>query len=523
MSQTITAPRPLRNVPIPPGASPLKAEQRRGTVSDMRTAIVYCRISEDREDNHGGVDNQEKMCLELAADLGWQVVRVYVDNDVSAASGKHRKWYAQLLEDLRNGEANAVIAAHPDRLHRRPVELEEFINLTETRDVVVRTKHAGHIDLATSSGRMVARMLGAAARAEVDRMIERGRDHKDKMASEGKWRGGPRPFGYQADGVTINEDEALIVKDVAERFLSGESLSMLTRELNASGIRSARKTKANPDGAAWTTASLKAVLRRARNAGLVEHVRLGKVYPAEWPAILDESQWRRINAVLDDPSRRKHDMGPAPRHLGTSLYLCGVCNDGTTVKSSGICKGGRKKGVSRAGEPTTPIYRCKSGSHLGRSSAAVDSYVREWIREGLRDGYALRVLMADAGQDTAALHDRAKAIRDEMDQLAALKVAGRLDLGQVVTMTDDLREQLAVIRDQLAAVSPTATALVGIADDPEPVKRFDAAPLSTQRAILKSMYVVTIDKGSPGWHNPDPDSIYPRFDERTVRVTRAVA
>jgi len=49
------------------------------------------------------------------------------DNDVSAFSGVARPAYLELLERIRDGSADAVVAWHPDRLHRSLRELEEFI------------------------------------------------------------------------------------------------------------------------------------------------------------------------------------------------------------------------------------------------------------------------------------------------------------------------------------------------------------------------------------------------------------
>lgn len=494
------------------GASSRARVGGHGTVTDVRRAIVYCRISEDREESFGGVDNQEGMCLRLAEELGWHVVRIYVENDTSAASGKRRPEYDNMLRDLRSGVADAVLAAHPDRLHRRPIELEEFINLCEEKGVVIRTRHAGEMDLNTASGRLVARMLGAAARAEVDRMIERGRDHKDKMAADGKWRGGPRPYGFEPDGVTIREDESLVVKDMIHRFLAGESINALTKEMNGCG-------RVTTFGKPWTTAGFRTVIRRARNAGIVENTRTGDLHTAVWPAIVSESDWRRVNAILDDPTRRVHDKGATPTNLGTNIYQCGVC--GSLCKGTATMAGKHRPGESRAGKGTYRIYACKAHRHLTRKGDPVDSYVREAVREGLRDGYALRVLLADAGEDTAALHDRATEIRAEIDELAALKVQKILTLSQVVTMTEALRKELTRIQGQLAAVT-TSSALVGIADDPEPVLAFNTAPLSTQRAVLKAMYEVTLLPQNGHFRSDDPGNPYPRFDERTVVLRRRV-
>src|ERR1700677_3559842 len=115
--------------------SPRKSNGQRAGV---RSAAVYARISADVEGTGLGVTRQLEDCRKLAADRGWPIGDEYVDNDVSAYSGKPRRNYARMLADLKSGARDAVIVYNLDRLHRRPVELEEFVALCESvgvRDV----------------------------------------------------------------------------------------------------------------------------------------------------------------------------------------------------------------------------------------------------------------------------------------------------------------------------------------------------------------------------------------------------
>jgi DNA invertase Pin-like site-specific DNA recombinase len=173
-----------------------------------RRAAIYVRISKDRAGAGLGVARQRRDCEALAASLAWSVVDVYSDNDISAYAGKPRPEYQRMLTDLKRGRVNAVIAWHPDRLHRRPVELEPFIDVVEAAEAVVKTCTAGELDLSTPSGRMVARMLGAAARHEVEHAIERMRSKQAELRAAGLPRGGVRPFGYLAGMHQVNKAEA---------------------------------------------------------------------------------------------------------------------------------------------------------------------------------------------------------------------------------------------------------------------------------------------------------------------------
>jgi site-specific DNA recombinase len=177
--------------------------------SAMRHAAVYCRISDDREGAGLGVERQEADCRERAKQLGWTVVDVYPDNDLSAFTGVDRPHYQRLLQDLRSGVVDAVLAWHTDRLHRTPLELEEFIDICETKGLAVETVKAGPIDLSTPAGRAIARTLCAWARYESEHKAERIRRKALELAQAGKRSGGgSRPYGYLEDRLTIREDEA---------------------------------------------------------------------------------------------------------------------------------------------------------------------------------------------------------------------------------------------------------------------------------------------------------------------------
>jgi site-specific DNA recombinase len=71
-------------------------------VTTPRAAAGYARISSDLEGSGLGVTRQVEDGRRLAATLGWTVVKDYVDNDLSAYSGKVRPAYLRMLEDVRD-------------------------------------------------------------------------------------------------------------------------------------------------------------------------------------------------------------------------------------------------------------------------------------------------------------------------------------------------------------------------------------------------------------------------------------
>ncbi len=168
------------------------------TVVDMLAAALYVRISQDRAGDELGVKRQREDCEKLAKARGWEVGEVYTDDDRSAFSGKPRPAYEAMMTAIETGTVNAVVAWHPDRLHRSPVELERFIDVINAAGVEVATVQAGEFDLGSAAGRMVARVVGAVARHESEQKSERIRRQREQMALDGRPHGGRRVRVRQA-------------------------------------------------------------------------------------------------------------------------------------------------------------------------------------------------------------------------------------------------------------------------------------------------------------------------------------
>ena len=317
----------------------------------MVRAAIYARISSDRDGSQLGVGRQVEDCERLVTRQGWEVAERYVDDDVSAYSGKPRPSYRRMLDDLRGGFLDAVVVWDLDRLHRQPRELEEFFDLCKAAGVSKLASVSGDVDLSTHDGQFLARILGAVAAKESDDKSRRIRRKKEADAQAGKLAGGgSRPFGYEDDKLTVRESEALVIRECAAKLLAGEALRSICSGLNDRGIPTS-------PGGQWQPQTLSRMLRSARISGQREHK--GEIVAqAEWPAIITPAETTRIRALLSDPERRTNKV--ARRYLLVRLLRCGHC--GETLVSR------PKQGGARA-------YQCVKGpgfSGCGRLSVMAD-------------------------------------------------------------------------------------------------------------------------------------------------------
>ncbi|SHH53536.1 Site-specific DNA recombinase [Jatrophihabitans endophyticus] len=399
-----------------------------------RAAAIYARISKDVTGEALGVERQLDDCRRLARELGWTVVDEYIDNDLSAFSGKLRPEYRRMFDDVKTGLRDGILSYHTDRLTRQTRELEDLISLCDANRVAVQTVRAGSLNLSDASGRMTARIVGAVARGESERMSERMKAGNKQRAEKGRPdTRGYRKYGYERDHMTIREDEAAIIREFADRLLAGESLTALTRELNDRNVPTA--TGRGP----WYSASLRQILRSARLSAQREYqgqiVALG-----EWPPILSREQTARIRHLLDDPARRTLRT-PSRYLLSGGLLRCGTC------------------GGSMSGRPKehTPSYECrKIGHNCGRVSIKaepMEDYARDLALTAL-DGPDLAASLRSLEQgttQTATLTDQLAADEQRLDELAEAFADGEVTRTQLTTATKKLTARITANRDRLAA------------------------------------------------------------------------
>jgi site-specific DNA recombinase len=170
-----------------------------------------------------------------------------------------------MLEDLASGARDGVLVYDLSRLTRRPLELEQFFEVIDAARVRQVRAVAGLADLGSGDNLLVARIMGAVA---AKGSATKSRRLKRKMLQNAQM-GLPhgrslRPFGFDEDGITHRPDEAAIVREMATRFIAGESLRSLCTDLDRRGIRSVK-------GSPWQTHSLRLVLSAPRIAGLRVH------------------------------------------------------------------------------------------------------------------------------------------------------------------------------------------------------------------------------------------------------------
>lgn len=294
-----------------------------GNSGQAVTAAIYCRISLARFGDTINVDDQERVCRDLAAARGWTTsdAHVYKDNSRSAwRRDRKRPGWDAMLAAVERHDVNAIIVFHGDRLIRQPWDLELLLRLADDRRIQLASA-TGQRDLSNEDDRFIVRIEAAAACREVAATSRRLKRYYERRAEEGHVRlggRGGRAFGFEPDGLTIREADADMIREVADRILDGEPVSAICRDLNTRGYRTTA-------GNEFAHNSLAKLMRRPRLAGLLSHH--GRIVgPAAWPAILDRDVWEQVCAAL---SGKAQVLGFTPtndrRYWLSGIARCGTC------------------------------------------------------------------------------------------------------------------------------------------------------------------------------------------------------
>lgn len=465
-------------------------------------AFIYCRISDDKTGEGLGVQRQEEDCRKLATAHGFAVAEVFVDNDVSAYNSKKaRPGYSAMLDGIKRGAADRVYCWAEDRLHRRPIELEEYIALVAPRGVETHMVQGGEYELVTPEGQLRAGIMGQIARFESARKAARVQRAQEQKVRAGGWTGGTRPFGWMFEEKTpvLEPTESALIQDAFRHILTGGSLGSIVRKWNDGGIQTSAGNK-------WTYTPLRQVLLRPRNAGLADWK--GEIVgPSEFPAIVSEDVWRAAVATLSDPTRRRSQSNKA-KHL-----LAGIarCHCGTAVRSATI--------VGKDGQ-RHPTYRCpETGTgHIGKRIEYVDAMVSAWVVMYLSTAHASTPL-ADWGPELEGLELEALALRKRMNDVAIEAADGVLTMSQLRTMTERITTKLSAVEGKMVTIRQAAATAA-----PEPMRRmveadkaaatvWAEATIDERRDMIRRSFDVTLlphKVGSMRKFDPDTVAIFPR-------------
>ena len=404
----------------------------------MMRVGIYARVSTDEQVGpEGSIKNQLQRCeaylkAKFGADLPLQYIvpKTYLEEGISGKDIQSRPAFQQMLSDIQQGTINAICVAELSRLSRSVNDITNILFSFEQNNVTFLCLNPS-VDTSTPSGKLVMNVMAALSEYEREQTVMRTKAAMYDRAQRGLWNGG-HIMGYDLDPdrkgyLTVNDDEAQIVKTIFATYLELRSIGKTAEKVNALGFRTkpyaSRRGKVH-EAREFTYSSVHTILtNRAylgqkevnkKNQGedqesLPEEKRY-EIVDAVWSAIIDEETFERVQQTLEGNTQRKGRVTGKHIFLLSGLVHCAECGLDLT-NGSGRSRTGKYHYYYRHPAKQSKGHKCRVPS---LPAADFEQAIMQKVAEAAEDA-ALLEQACDTANET-----RAEGVSDAKAQLALL-------------------------------------------------------------------------------------------------------
>lgn len=291
--------------------------------------FAYCRKSSEAEERQAL--SLESQIAELRRAFGdasdIEIIDVIFESMSAKAPG--RPLLNKMLDRIRTGEADGILAWHPDRLARNSVDGGQIIYLLD-QGVLKDMRFASFTFENSSQGKFMLQIMFGYSKYYVDNLSENIRRGNRARAARG-WRPGGVPIGYaicrDTGAIIADPQQFPIIQRIFSTALEGtRSVNEIWRLATYEwGLRTRRRRRSG--NGMWTRSAIYRALRNEFYSGYFVYGGIrhrGKHPPAVSPSAFARLQGSLRGTEPRRPSRYKFTY--------TGLIRCGACGLSVTAE-----------------------------------------------------------------------------------------------------------------------------------------------------------------------------------------------
>ncbi len=336
---------------------------------------LYARFSSNNQ-REESIDAQIRAMKEYCQKEGLQIVAVYADEAKSATSD-NRPQFLQMISDSDKKIFDIVLIHKLDRFSRNRYDSAIYKNKLKKNGVEIRSVLERLDDSPESI--ILESLLTAMSEYYSHNLSREVRKGQKENALACKQNGGKPPLGFDVGAdlrLTINEEEAEIVRMIFDLYYRGYGYTFILKELESQGCRS--KT-----GGHFTKHSLRAILINEKYKGTYvfnkQKPRRGSIsyeqeteiirIPDGCPAIVSAEVFDAVQKRMQLNNYNNGGYAAKEVYLLRRVIRCGECGKAMTGNT-------RYSGRSKSRYST---YRCITKRHLCENKEINREYLDRYV------------------------------------------------------------------------------------------------------------------------------------------------
>lgn len=306
-------------------------------------AVIYCRYSSHNQ-NETSIEGQLKECYEFCERNGYNVIKKYIDRAISGTTDK-RPEFLKMISDSSRKNFQYVVVYQLDRFTRNRYDSATYKSKLKKNGVRVISARENISE--DASGILVESVLEGMAEyysAELSQKVKRG---MDLNAAKCLSTGGNIALGYKVGedkNFQIDPNTAHIVQFIFESYANGKTVTEITNQLNAQGLKTSR-------GVPFNKNSLHSILKNKRYIGIYTYKGTEKANGI--PRIISDELFNKVAEIMNKNKKAPARARAKVEYLLTTKLFCGICKEMMTGFSGTgkqgkvyryyICNGTKKK------------------------------------------------------------------------------------------------------------------------------------------------------------------------------------
>ncbi len=211
----------------------------RGKKIEQLRVAAYCRVSTDSEDQLNSYNSQKAYYTDLIQKNGeWIFAGIYADEAITGTQVTKREDFQRMINDCMNGEIDMLITKSISRFARNTLDTLKYVRMLKEKNIAVYFEDE-KINTLTMDGELLLVVLSSVAQQEVENISANVKKGLKMKMKRGELVGFQGCLGYdyhpEDKSITVNEEEAEIVRYIFNRYIEGAGGSVIGQELENLG------------------------------------------------------------------------------------------------------------------------------------------------------------------------------------------------------------------------------------------------------------------------------------------------